>query len=83
MAFNWKYNNFRVGSKVVTLWIVAFFAPCIYSRSIIFEMLHLGERLELQMPRGFQHTPFSLLSILVKVHLHPLIIFSHSEASIA
>ena len=24
MALNWKYNNFIVGSKVVTLWIVAF-----------------------------------------------------------
>ena len=48
-----------------------FFAQCIYSRSIIFEMLHLGERLKLQMPRGFQHTPFSLLFILVKVHPHP------------
>ena len=59
-----------------------FFAQCIYLRSIIFEMLHLGERLKLQMPRGFQDTPFSLLFILAKVHPHPLIIFSHSEASI-
>ena len=60
-----------------------FFAQCIYLRSIIFEMLHLGERLKLQMPRGFQDTPFSLLFIFAKVYPHPLIIFSHSEVSIA
>ena len=41
-----------------------FFAQCIYLKSIIFEMLHLGERLKLQMPWGFQDTPFSLLFIL-------------------
>ena len=44
---------------VFTLWIVFFFAQCIYLRSIIFDMLHLGERLKLQMSRGFQDTPFS------------------------
>ena len=55
----------------------------IYLRSIIFEMLHLGERLKLQIPRGFQDTPFFLLFMLAKVHPHLLIIFSQSEASIA
>ena len=59
-----------------------FFAQCIYLRSIIFEMLHLGERLKLQMPRGFQDTPFSLLFILAKVHPHPLIILASQKPAL-
>ena len=65
---NWKLSRCGIASN------------SIYLRSIIFEILHLGERLKLQMPRGFQDTPFSLLFILANVHPHPLIMFSHSEA---
>ena len=42
-------------------------------------MLHLGERLKLQMPRGFQDTPFSLLFILAKAHPHPLIFSANQK----
>ena len=45
-------------------------------------MLHLGERLKLQMPRRFQDTPFSLLFILAKVHPHPLIISANQKPAL-